>query len=49
MISGYEIDVSALEYEKGASAAIWSAELRDGDVVSNAEVTMLRWDDIARS
>ena len=48
-ISGYEIDVSALEYEKGASAATWHAELRDGDQVSSAEVTMLRWDDIARS
>lgn len=48
-ISGYEIDVSALEYEKGASAATWHAELRDGGMTSSAEITMLRWDDIARS
>ena len=48
-ISGYEVDVSALEYEKGASAATWHAELRSGGQVSAAEVTMLRWDDIARS
>ena len=48
-ISNYEIDVSALEYEKGASAATWSAELREGGMTSNAEITMLRWDDIARA
>lgn len=48
-ISGYEIDVSALEYEKGASAATWSAELREGGITSSAEITMLRWDDIARA
>ncbi|MEM7270736.1 MAG: hypothetical protein AAF401_15985, partial [Pseudomonadota bacterium] len=48
-ISDYEIDVSTLTYEKGASAATWTAEFRDGEEQSSAEITMLRWDDIARS
>lgn len=48
-ISGYEIDVSEIAYEKGGGAAVWRAELRDGAVASSAEITMLRWDDIARA
>ncbi len=48
-ISNYEIDVTSLQYEKGASAATWSAELREGGLTSTAEITMLRWDDIARA
>lgn len=48
-ISGYEIDVSPLVYEKGAAAAHWSAQLREGGMLTEADVVMLRWDDIARS
>ncbi|MEM7547363.1 MAG: hypothetical protein AAF367_17680 [Pseudomonadota bacterium] len=48
-ISGYGIDVSPLTYERGASAAHWSAELREDHRVSTADIVMLRWDDIARS
>ncbi len=48
-ISNYAIDVSPLEYEKGAAAAHWSATLREGGKTTTADIVMLRWDDIARS
>ena len=48
-ISGYEIDVSPLEYEKGAVAARWSAKLREDGMETEAEIVMLRWDDISRA
>ena len=48
-ISGYEIDVGRLDYEAGGTAAAWTATLRQGGEVSEAEIVMLRWDDIARA
>lgn len=48
-ISGYEIDVGTMDYEPGGVAANWSAELREDGVTTEAEVVMLRWDDIARA
>jgi hypothetical protein len=46
-ISGYEIDVTRMKYERGAHAAHWRAEMRADDRESEVEFIMLRWEDIA--
>ncbi|MEM7524293.1 MAG: hypothetical protein AAF360_11140 [Pseudomonadota bacterium] len=47
-ISGYSIEVSKLSYDS-ISAAHWSTKLVDDGCETEAEIAMLRWDDIART
>lgn len=48
-ISGYRIKTSRMTYEKGAPVVRWTAEMQEDGRKSEAEVHMLRWDDIART
>ncbi len=48
-ISGYRLKTSRMTYERGAPVVRWTAEMRDGDRKSEADIHMLRWDDIART
>ena len=48
-ISGYRIKTSRMTYEKGAPVVRWTAEMQEDGRKSEAEIHMLRWDDIART
>lgn len=43
-LSGYDIEIGPLVYERGGLAARWTARIGG----TEAEIVMLRWDDIAR-
>lgn len=48
-ISGYRIKTSRMTYEKGAPVVSWTAEMQEDGRKSEAQIHMLRWDDIART
>lgn len=48
-ISGYRIKTSRMIYEKGAPVVRWTAHMQEDGRTSDAEIHMLRWDDIART
>ena len=48
-ISGYRIKTSRMTYEKGAPVVRWQAHMQEDGHKSEADIHMLRWDDIART